>query len=751
MSLRKEEVIQHIERAEQLYKANLYKHLTPHISAVQENFEALDSATEYARYYRLVMLYIAAFEEINMPVMQSYLEALEAINEIQASDYEVICSCYHQCPGAVYEKALMQYPYNETLHLHYALKLQNEKRFLEAIGILKYILECYPATTEARLLLWEIETAYLEELCCSTEEANCYELLDLASATHNLEVLKGLELDERLDEASKSLIYIQIALWEKRSVEILEYWKTEWKLLELSDRARYLLADYARAFMMYNMVSQILRAPSKPEFPTDEFTSFQEYKEYMKAVSNSGWQLAQHHYLLVGNSAYFHTGDRKVLNICVEQGLALNPKNPLLLVLKAKSFYLEENYNQTAAAYHEAYRNGLAMSEYLFYLLEVNNRIQSWQGILDIVTQFHKRKSPTLKTMFFKARALVMLQEFDAALEVINEALQDFPLPAHSYAPWFYNLRMLIHKRNHNYKAFLEDMHEEINYYKIGDSDYCSTMNMCVETIFEMGDYEECYKFAIYNYEQEQLSPELYPVLQWLCFYDFLIEKPDDLNDVTENDLIEEPTTFIDYRNNGLLHWIMGNHDAATASLELAAGLTTNKAYYLKLALTCSKEAFHNSKSIRLCETIKKELPESQEWKIDFDYANLLREEKQYKAALHSFKQVLQGYPDHSFFQFPKDDNHVMLRSLKECAKELGDIHELIKYNAMLLSKDNPSINLLKEHQEITNEKDKQDIFVRHNLLEGLFQLGTDMSKAESDELIQIKTKIRTNYFAERC
>ncbi|MEL0645741.1 hypothetical protein V6251_15250, partial [Olleya sp. Ti.3.14] len=96
-------------------------------------------------------------------------------------------------------------------------------------------------------------------------------------------------------------------------------------------------------------------------------------------------------------------------------------------------------------------------------------------SFLNIVEQFHKGQTPTLKTLFFQARALVNLQQHVAALKVLNEALQDFPHPMHSYAPWLYCMRMDYHKKNQNYTAFLEDLNEEIYFYIIGDNDYCQT------------------------------------------------------------------------------------------------------------------------------------------------------------------------------------------------------------------------------------------------------------------------------------
>ena len=746
MMITRKDLIQHITRAEQLYAANLYSQLASHITAVQEHFEQLEE-TDYARFYRIVMLYICAFEDVNMPVMESYLEALESIGEVEASDYELICSYYTQCDESIYKKAVVAFPYNDTLHLHYALKLQHDKRYADAILILEYILECYPALTEVRFLLHDVQTAQLLKLCASEEAAHYNDVLTLASATHNLDALTGLEMDPRLDPKSKTLIHIQLSIWNSKSVEIAQHWQTEWKLLDLTPTTRYLLADYAQSFMRYDLVAQILRAPKTPEFPEDNFSTFDQYKVYMQDLANSGWQLAQHHYLLVGNSAYYHTGDDNIFNICVKQGLAQNPKNPLLLVLKAKYFYSKEDYNQTGAAYHEAFKNGLRLSEYLFYLLEVNNRIKSWQGILDIVKQFHKGQTPTLKTLFFQARALVNLQQHDAALEVINEALEDFPHPAHSYAPWLYNMRMEYHRKNHNYDAFLEDLHKEVGFYKTGDNDYCQTINCGVEALFEKEDYEECYNYAIYNHEQGKLYPHLYPVFQWICFYEFALQKPDDLEDVTTADLVTQPSTFIDYRNNGLIYWILEDYIAAANALQQAANLATNKALYLRLAIACANEGFNYDKSEILCEIFKTETPEARNWRTDYDYCQIILDKDDYQEAYKVFSELLQSYPETSFYAFPRAFNNMFASVFRDCSKGMNNLPAFHKYTAMHLSNDNPSVYVAKEEQTYADQHYTNDLFLRHNLLEYASRLECGLTDVEKDALLQIKSTISNTYF----
>lgn len=750
ISLSREDVIAHIQRAEALYKANLYTDLQAVMTIIKDNLEALDedNYTDYARYYRLYMLYISVFEDINIPVLESYLNALININEVQASDFEFVCSYYATCQDYVFHKALMLYPQNETLHIHYALKLQEEQRFEEAITTLKYILECYPSLTEARFLLRDIQAALLDQLCSSAQESDADQLLELASSTHNLDVLKGLQLDDRLDQTNLQLANIQVDLWENKSVEILKQWKTEWKFLDLSVTTQIVLADYAKAFMLYEMVAQIVKAPATPQFPEVQYNTFTQYQNYMQALVNAGWQQAQHSYVQIGNAAYYYTKNKTVLEQAIAQGLALNPNNPLFFVLKAKSFFLEANYKDTGAMYHAAFKNGLRTSEYLLYLLEVNSRIESWQGILDIVAQFHIKNPPTLKTLYFKARALVKLQQFDDALVVINDALTGFPLPPHSYAPWFYNLRMSIHKIDQNYDAFFEDLNSEIYYYQEGDSEYCSTINMAIEVLLEKEDYEECYKYAIYNHEQEYLLPELYPVFQWICFYDFLNEKPEDINDASIEDLIPDPITFTDYRNNGLIHWMTGATNAGADALVKAASLATNKAYYFKLALTCAKEGSNTIKSIDICEVIKTETPEAYDWNIEYDYANLLYLAKRYDQALLAFKQLLKSYPDHSFFNFPKDQNNMLLQTLKNITKALGKVEDNAKYNALFLSKDQPSVSALLEHLEWIDMSKTDALFSRHNILEKITHSDTAFENNQTERLKAIKSKISTTYFS---
>jgi len=306
---------------------------------------------------------------------------------------------------------------------------------------------------------------------------------------------------------------------------------------------------------------------------------------------------------------------------------------------------------------------------------------------------------------------------------------------------------MIVHMNNQNYTAFFEDMQSEINYYKIGDINYCSTMNLCVEALLEMNDYKECHKYAIYNHEQGQLAQELYPVFKWICYYDYL-PKPEDLAPASEDDLVKNPTTFIEFRNNGLIHWILNNFDAAIGNLSQAAHMANNKAFYLKMVASCAEDSFNNAEALSAYKTAKEQAPEASDYKTLFKLYNFYNEENEPKKALETLQHSIQSYPDYTFFDFPRDEFNMMLRSHKLLAQQLKDVDGFTKYSAMFLSKDQPSVQAL--YDQLTHIKTHfaSDDVLLHNILEELSQRDEDFDEAHSELLKATKSKIRDAYFS---
>ena len=62
---------------------------------------------------------------------------------------------------------------------------------------------------------------------------------------------------------------------------------------------------------------------------------------------------------------------------------------------------------------------------------------------------------------------------------------------------------------------------------------------------------------------------------------------------------------------------------------------------------------------------------------------------------------LLQRYTEYTFFNFEKNEFHKMLKTVKDTMKDLGNVEDYTKYNAMYLSKDNPSEEAMLEHLEI--------------------------------------------------
>ncbi|WBL21131.1 hypothetical protein [Zunongwangia sp. HRR-M8] len=743
MELTREQVITHIEQAEAAYANQLNRQLESHIVAIQENFDALEAQDQAIciRYYRLYMRFLTLFEEVKISAMQTYFEALENEGVLEASDYELICSFYKICPQAIYEKALMAYSYNETLHLHYALKLKEECRFTEAIEVLEYILECYPGSTDCRFLLWEIKQEYLDELCNSEKEIEATQLLDLASATHNKSVLKGLELDPRLTSAEKYHVQIQLAVWQNRSVENRNQWRAEWKHVELANQTRDLLADYAKAFMMYDMVDEVLKFPEAPNFPEENYSDFAAYRTYMLALTNAGWQRAQHHYLLIGKSCYHYSKDLKKMAYCLQQGLELHPKNPLLLELKGKFFFFQADYQQASEAFNEAFKQGLSATDYLQTSMDVYDRVNNYKGILQTVNQFHQRHFPNVKSTCFRGIALVKLGFLDHAFEVFTEGIENYPQSA--FHAWMYYWRAVIHKHHKNYDLMLKDIQSEVKFYPEGSSDYCNSMNLCMVSFFETGDYKKSHQYGVYCFEQAQLDADLHTVLKWICFYSYL-PKPEGLEKASEADLIANPETFIHYRNNGLTYWMIGNYTEAIDSLLIAVEKDVEKGLYYQLAYLCARESPGKESAVRIYRDLVKEVPEARNWEIDISYTGLLERTQNFKEAKEAFLNFTASYPYEVFYNFAQHKS-MIIQTLRESAKGEMNIKDYTRYTAVLLSKENPLEIYLQEHQQIAEDFHKEDLFLYHNLLAGS---KTEVTEEKTKKLRKIKAELIQNYFA---
>ncbi|MBW2960562.1 tetratricopeptide repeat protein [Mesonia aestuariivivens] len=746
MELTREQVITHIEQAEAAYANQQNRQLESHIVAIQENFDALEAQDQgiCIRYYRLYMRFLTLFEQVKISAMQTYLEALETEGVVEASDYELICSFYKLCPQEIYEKALIAYSYNETLHIHYALKLKEERRFTEAIEVVDYVLECYPGNTECRFLLWEIKQEYLDELCNAEEEIEATQLLSLASATHHKSVLKGLELDPRLTPAEKYHVQIQLAVWGNRSVENRNQWRAEWQHVELADQTRDLLADYAKAFMMYDMVDEVLKFPEAPHFPEENYTDFSGYRAYILAVTNAGWQRAQHHYLLIGKSCYHYSKDLKKMAYCLQQGLELHPKNPLLLELKGKFFFFQGDYEQAAAGFNEAFKQGLSATDFLQTSMDLNDRVKNSKGILQTVNQFHQRHFPNAKSTCFRGIALVKLGFLDQAFEVFTEGIENYPQSA--FHAWMYYWRAVIHKHHKNYDLMLKDIQSEVKFYPEGSSDYCNSMNLCMASFFEKGDYKKSHQYGAYCFEQRQLDADLHTVLKWICFYNYL-PKPKGLEEASEADLITNPASFIDYRNNGLTYWMIGNYTEAINSLLLAAEKDTEKGLYYQLAYHCARLSPDKEVAVRIYRDLVKEVPEARNWEIDISYTGLLEQTQNFKEAKEGFLNFTASYPYEVFYNFAKHKDMV-IQTLKESAKGEGNLKDYTRYSAVLLSKENPNESYLKEHQQIAEDFHQEDLFLRHNLLARLARFETEDNEEEFQKIKNLKAEIIQNHFA---
>ena len=89
----------------------------------------------------------------------------------------------------------------------------------------------------------------------------------------------------------------------------------------------------------------------------------------------------------------------------------------------------------------------------------------------------------------------------------------------------------------------------------------------------------------------------------------------------------------------------------------------------------------------------------------------------------------------------------MMLRRLKFISKDLNNSEAYIKYNAMFLSKEQPSEVALLDQVTVANTHFKDDLYLQHNLLERITKLDIEFENNEIEALSEIKTRIRNTSF----
>ena len=70
------------------------------------------------------------------------------------------------------------------------------------------------------------------------------------------------------------------------------------------------------------------------------------------------------------------------------------------------------------------------------------------------------------------------------------------------------------------------------------------------------------------------------------------------------------------------------------------------------------------------------------------------------------------------------------------------------KYISMLLSRDTPIENQLREQQELSKLQNEEDLFLKHNLMENLVRYNFELYPEEQEELKEMKMRIKAAHFA---
>ena len=73
---------------------------------------------------------------------------------------------------------------------------------------------------------------------------------------------------------------------------------------------------------------------------------------------------------------------------------------------------------------------------------------------------------------------------------------------------------------------------------------------------------------------------------------------------------------------------------------------------------------------------------------------------------------------------------------------------DFIRYSAMLLSTENPEENHLKEHHQMVKDLYKDELFLRHNLLEAASRFEQPLEAVEAQDLAHLKSRLIATYFS---
>ncbi|WP_417368568.1 hypothetical protein [Flavobacterium beibuense] len=748
----------YIEVAELAYREGRWEEVDKTIRAAQEIVSDSEGNIDdllKIRFYRLGIIYWTMYDnDLDIEFIKKYSELLEGLNTIALTDYQMICSFYNECPEEIMQRALLQYPDDLSLLNAYAKKLQELGQHNNAIIILEHLTELYPEASFAQLMLMHSRDQLLKVVMeqsenVSTDEDIASSCFDLAIQSCNMTAINELKEYPIINQQEKKLIHLDIqkCIYKKGFDKVSKKWKEKWIDKELDFTSVLLLANYFYEYNTYGLVKEVLEGYSFAELEQiNEINEFNDLAVYWELANINKVQNRIMYNFFLAN-AYHYTGEAEKAAQCVNAGLELDPNNALLTVLKSNTQLTvdkdpEEAYNTLSTAHLQ----GLPPKTYYQQLIMFYRLVADWNNVIRTINQYEVRNVPNEATIFYKADAFAHLGYQINALECLEDGIQYF-----SHTPYIismYQLRMMIYKNQKKYKLFFDDVKHKLSYCSKKGNEYWSTINQCVEIIFIIGDYRRCYEYASEAYRNNRLHPQLLPILQWLIAFDHDdYQEIPEVPEVTNDSVINNPQTPMDYFGNALRFWIMGFNLASAQAFEQAGDMGWETMYCYKRAFwrACRSEG-HEEYTLELYDKIMAYDPTQREWLIDYRYAYILYTLKRYEQAIKGYKMLMEYYPN-TAFEEEKDYNH-NAAVLLDCERNIGNIEAATRYTSMRMSWQVPQKSDCKRLQVMADEHYPEELFLRYNLLRLSEEIETGLSQNEKESLKDIKRKLKSEYFS---
>ncbi|MBB4119594.1 hypothetical protein GGR32_001896 [Mesonia hippocampi] len=641
----------------------------------------------YSRFYA-----IASFD---MELVQEALSELERLNAADVTDYESVCSLYNSCPEELYKKAISIHPNSLPILYAYALHAKNKAELDIAIGCLRYLLSIYPEANYLRPVLHECEQEALTQLLdkLTTDALTASEvdkLVCLSLITKHKPTISRLltSFSEVLSEAQQQDLEISnyFLQQEINAEEVVQFWEQRWMHQPLSLVTGIYLTEYFHQqgkiqFMLPILENTIL---ASVDFLRAEALQSTAIDDYFINFNEEDQELIATHYFLKA-TAYNYQQAADLAQQTLTEALLKFPKHPKLTGLLAVITLRYGNENKTAALsiINDAQKYGVALTTYLDLMAEYATSNNNFKEVASFLKTYHKYAIPTGKSLFYQARAYAKLGYFHNALKTLNEATTYMPITPYRTSINFW--QMVIHKNMGDDKGFYKHLQWQLSVFDKRYPQHWEAQNICVEFLYEKHAFQECYKYIVPIYKAGKLPPDLLPILQYLVWCEYDVDNEINVPPVTAESIIETPVTLGHYRANAIYYWMLGKDYESAQAFEKAAGFGSNVGFYLARAYWRSTyDETKRNYSIELYKKMKKIVPESIDYQMQYWEQNLYFRAARHKEAKTSFNELIAKFPKMALRKNTSATHYASRQKIN--TENLSETNEFERYSKMLLS-----------------------------------------------------------------